>query len=309
VEELGLTKVAKIENDSDYLTLNEFSTITLKVRFTTRPRVVFQKQSDMMILIVALKRGDQTLCSDESELIFRGGTGSIHSADSRKSNMSKEVHSHCPPQLMPLMSHLGGDLSPMMHQQAYAPLPYEMPIQPYAAIHPTEPLPNAGLNPVSCMNGSYQDNSWAELGNEFDTTNYLSEPLAGPSNDVWIPQQPQQIPQQQQKLMSQPFPEQLSQLKYLELLQNSDRKIEDLSGQELAMLVRQSEYTVVHNKKRGFCCDCMSECLFYRGCGGPCGECGCFPSAHIDLDRPIDYNRKRLSNGASPQPTKKPRTF
>jgi hypothetical protein len=264
----------------------------------------------MMILIVALKRGDQTLCSDESELIFRGGTGSIHSADSRKSNMSKEVHPHCQ-QLMPQIPHLGGDLSPMMHQQQYAPIPYEMPIQPYASIHPTEALPtNSGLN---CMNGpaSYQDNTWAELGNEFDTTNYLSEPLAGPSNDVWAtqPQQQQQVQQQHQK-PQQSFPDhQLSQLKCLELLQNSDRKIEDLNGQELAMLVSQSEFTVVHNKKRGFCCDCMSECLFYRGCGGPCGECGCFPSAHIDLDRPIDYNRKRLSNGASAQPTKKPRTY
>jgi hypothetical protein len=204
VEELGLTKVAKIENDSDYLTLNEFSTITLKVRFTTRPRVVFQKQSDMMILIVSLKRGDQTLCCDESELIFRGGTGSIHSADSRKSNMTKEIsHPNHIPQLMPQIPHLGGDLSPMMSQQAYAPIPYEMPIQTYASIHPTEPLPNAGLilgtNP--CMNGAYQDNTWAELGNEFDTTNYLSEPLTVHSHDVWGAQ-----PQQQQQQQAQQAP-------------------------------------------------------------------------------------------------------
>jgi len=269
---------------------------------------VFQKQSDMMILIVALKRADQTLCSDESELIFRGGTGSIHSADSRKSNMSKEVHPPlCSPQLMPQIPHLGGDLSPMMSQQAYAPIPYEMPIQSYAPIHPTEALTNAGL--AHCMNAhAYQDNTWGELGNEFDSTNYLSEPLAGPSNDVWG--QPQQLQQSQMpQQLPKPHDNHLSQLKCLELLQNSDKKIEELNPQELAMLVSQSEFTVVHNKKRGFCCDCMSECLFYRGCGGPCGECGCFPSAHVDLDRPIDYNRKRLNNGASSQLFKKPRTF
>jgi len=308
VEELGLTKVAKIENDSDYLTLNEFSVITLKVRFTTRPRVVFQKQSDMMILIVALKRGDQVLCSDESELIFRGGTGSIHSADSRKSSIAKEIHPpHCAPQMMSSqMSHLPGEQA--MMQQPYAPIAYDMSMQPYASLHP-EPLvgQNPGVNP--CVNGSYQDTVWSDIGTEFEATNYLSEPpIFGASpGDVWVP--PQQ--QQQQQPPKPTFTEaQFSQMKTLELLQNSERPIDEINVQELSMLVSQSEFTFVHNKKRGFCCDCMSECLFYRGCGGPCGECGCFPSAHIDLDRPIDYNKKRLSIGGSPQPSnKRPRTF
>jgi hypothetical protein len=260
----------------------------------------------MMILIVALKRGDQVLCSDESELIFRGGTGSIHSADSRKSSIAKEIHpSHCQPQMMsPQMSHLSGE--PSMIQQPYAPIAYDMSMQPYASLHP-EPLvsQNPGGNP--CVNGSYQDTVWSDIGTEFEATNYLSEPpIFGASpGDVWVPQQ-----QQQQQPPKPTFTEaQFSQMKTLEVLQNSERPIEEINVQELSMLVSQSEFTFVHNKKRGFCCDCMSECLFYRGCGGPCGECGCFPSAHIDLDRPIDYNKKRLSVGGSPQPSKRPRTF
>jgi len=206
VEELALTKVAKIENDSDYLTLNEFSTITLKVRFTTRPRVVFQKQSDMMILIVSLKRGDQALCSDESELIFRGGTGSIHSADSRKSNnnqLPKDVHVQQQQHCAPLMSHLGGELvSPMIQHPSYAPISYEMPIQSYAShVPPPEPMSNHGHN--QCMNGGFpsaNDNVWSDFGTEFESANYLGEPpIFGASPDVWSQQNQSQQQQQQQQ--------------------------------------------------------------------------------------------------------------
>jgi hypothetical protein len=324
VEELPLTKVAKIENDSDYLTLNEFSTITLKVRFTTRPRVVFQKQSDMMILIVSLKRGDQQICSDESELIFRGGTGSIHSADSRKSNnnlvKNEVVHApqqHC--QMIPQqISHLGADLTtPMMHQQhpSYAPIPYEVPVHQQYATGVPETMPNHGLN--SCMNNngfSNGENVWSDFGTEFESTNYLGEPpIFGACPEVWSQTPNQQQQQQQQSQPPKPAPtftdhQQPSHVKVLDILQNFERP-EEMNPQELSFLVSQSEFTIVHNKKRGFCCDCMSECLVYRGCGGPCGECGCFPSAHIDLDRPIDYNKKRLSTAQSPQPCKKQRTF
>jgi hypothetical protein len=325
VEELPLTKVAKIENDSDYLTLNEFSTITLKVRFTTRPRVVFQKQSDMMILIVSLKRGDQQICCDESELIFRGGTGSIHSADSRKNTnnniVKNEMHVQQPQHCMmpPQMSHLGADLqSPMMqHHPNYAPISYEpIPIQQYSTGVPEPSMQNHGLN--SCLSTGFPsgENVWSDFGTEFESTNYLGEPpIFGASPDVWN-HQPQQTQQQQQTQPKQtpqtftpPDHQQCSpQSKMLEILQNNDRP-EEMNPQELAFLVGQSEFTVVHNKKRGFCCDCMSECLVYRGCGGPCGECGCFPSAHIDLDRPIDYNKKRIGTAATPQPCKKQRTF
>jgi hypothetical protein len=322
VEELPLTKVAKIENDSDYLTLNEFSTITLKVRFTTRPRVVFQKQSDMMILIVSLKRGDHQICSDESELIFRGGTGSIHSADSRKSNnnLVKNEIVHAPQQhiqqMMPQqISHLGADLStPMMHQQhpSYAPIPYEVPVhQQYSGV---PEMSNHGLNSCMANNNGFSagENVWSDFGTEFESTSYLGEPpIFGAGPEVWSQTPSQQ--QQQQQPASKPATtfsdhQPSSSMKVLELLQNIDRP-EEMNPQDLSFLVSQSEFTIVHNKKRGFCCDCMSECLVYRGCGGPCGECGCFPSAHIDLDRPIDYNKKRLSSAQSPQPSKKQRTF
>jgi hypothetical protein len=307
VEELALTKVAKIENDSDYLTLNEFSTITLKVRFTTRPRVVFQKQSDMMILIVSLKRADQILCSDEAELIFRGGTGSIHSADSRKANNKEmQAQQQHAPLIPPHIPHLGGDH--MNHQPHYAPLPYEMPIQSYGSVPPPEVIPT-GHGHKQCMNSSFQstDNAWSEFGSEFESTNYLGEPTIFGGPEVWSQQnQNQQKPPTTTTTYNQ---DQQSRQKFLELLQNLERPIEEMNPQDLNFLISQSEFTIVHNKKRGFCSDCMSECLSYRGCGGPCGECGCFPSAHIDLDRPMDYNRKRLNAGASTQPSKKPRTF
>lgn len=74
VRELALTKVATILNQ-EAIEFNEYSALTLKVRFTARPRAVFHKHADMMILLVAVKRGEQTICQDEFELIFRGGTG------------------------------------------------------------------------------------------------------------------------------------------------------------------------------------------------------------------------------------------
>lgn len=84
--ELGFRKVAEIENDVETVELNEQGVATLKVKFTQRPRSVFHKHSDTMILVVALKsaKDDRVVISDEHELVFRGGTGSVHSADARK---------------------------------------------------------------------------------------------------------------------------------------------------------------------------------------------------------------------------------
>lgn len=55
-----------------------------KVKFTARPRAVFHKHSDMMILLVSVKKGERAIATSETELIFRGGTGSVHSAETRK---------------------------------------------------------------------------------------------------------------------------------------------------------------------------------------------------------------------------------
>lgn len=84
--ELGFRKVAEVENDLETIELNEQGVAVLKVKFTQRPRSVFHKHSDTMILVVALKsaKDDRVVVSDEHELVFRGGTGSVHSADARK---------------------------------------------------------------------------------------------------------------------------------------------------------------------------------------------------------------------------------
>jgi hypothetical protein len=84
--ELGFRKVAEFENEVETVELNEQGVAILKVKFTQRPRSVFHKHSDTMILAVALKsaKDDRVVVSDEHELVFRGGTGSVHSADARK---------------------------------------------------------------------------------------------------------------------------------------------------------------------------------------------------------------------------------
>jgi hypothetical protein len=96
--ELAFRKVAEMETETEFLELNEFGVITLKVRFTQRPRAVFHKHADVMILMVHLKnsRTDQSITYDEHELIFRGGTGSQHSADNRKRQYLTEVHQEGP---------------------------------------------------------------------------------------------------------------------------------------------------------------------------------------------------------------------
>jgi PAS domain-containing protein len=45
-------------------------------------------------------------------------------------------------------------------------------------------------------------------------------------------------------------------------------------------------YTIVFNKRRAACVDCIGECSYYKGIGGPCNECGCYPARHVDLDAP-----------------------
>lgn len=92
IRELPFTKVATtVTSEGDVLYFNDFSTVTLKVKFTARPRAVFHKHSDMMILLVSVKRGERVIASNEAELIFRGGTGSIHSAETRKATTGREV--------------------------------------------------------------------------------------------------------------------------------------------------------------------------------------------------------------------------
>eukprot|EP01130_Rhizamoeba_saxonica_P000709 TRINITY_DN10640_c0_g1_i1.p1 TRINITY_DN10640_c0_g1~~TRINITY_DN10640_c0_g1_i1.p1 ORF type:complete len:442 (+),score=114.42 TRINITY_DN10640_c0_g1_i1:21-1346(+) len=89
IKEVGFTKVATLASDSSYTELSG-NTATFKVKFNARPRAVFHKHADMMILVASLKKGDTHITTGLKELIFRGGTGSIHSADSRKKALLKE---------------------------------------------------------------------------------------------------------------------------------------------------------------------------------------------------------------------------
>lgn len=85
-KEIGFNKVAEVEKNISNIGINDAGVATLKVKFTQRPRAVFHKHSDVMILVVSVRScmTNEVLTMDEHELIFRGGTGSVHSADSRK---------------------------------------------------------------------------------------------------------------------------------------------------------------------------------------------------------------------------------
>lgn len=86
-KEIGFGKVGELEHDRAFIEPNSATgSATLKVKFTQRPRAVFHKHADVMVLVISLRSctSNEVLLSAEHELIFRGGTGSMHSADSRK---------------------------------------------------------------------------------------------------------------------------------------------------------------------------------------------------------------------------------
>jgi len=83
VKELPFCKVGNIVNELDPVELTNGGA-TVRVKFTARPRTVFHKHADMMILVANLMAGGELITSSTLELIFRGGTGSNHSADSKK---------------------------------------------------------------------------------------------------------------------------------------------------------------------------------------------------------------------------------
>lgn len=92
-KEIGFGKVAELEHDAPYIEPNPITgAAVLKVKFTQRPRAVFHKHADVMVLVVSLRscHSNEILLSAEHELIFRGGTGSMHSADSRKKQSSPQ---------------------------------------------------------------------------------------------------------------------------------------------------------------------------------------------------------------------------
>jgi len=91
VKEVQFEKVGVVVNDNaDFIDVHK-DTAVLRVKFTQRPRSVFHKQSDVMILVATIMKGSNVVVSCNSELIFRGGTGSIHSAEQRKITRKNEL--------------------------------------------------------------------------------------------------------------------------------------------------------------------------------------------------------------------------
>jgi len=133
VKELPFCKVGDIVNESDPVEVTNGGA-TVRVKFTARPRTVFHKHADMMILVANLMAGGELITSSALELIFRGGTGSNHSADSKKkallnkgdkkgtkeemNMMTQEVNQL---QMMSGMNQVQmmNNMVPMMHQSAY----------------------------------------------------------------------------------------------------------------------------------------------------------------------------------------------
>jgi len=226
--ELPFTKVGAIMQECDFIDCNETGAAILRVKFTSRPRAVFHKHSDVMILLVSLRRGNETLCSGTKELVFRGGTGSIHSAEGRNGNISKkrkgvESSSFISPENLnsepqwPVISSIPKEIFPDPVKTEPTPLPLESKISSIG--WPTDDFIDFG-NPPALYSETVVD-------------------VYPPENYLFVNPEVVNVP----------------------------------------------HYTVVFGKRRGSCKICLSECSFYRGPGGPCNECGCFPSQHIDLDK------------------------
>jgi hypothetical protein len=277
VLELPFAKVGTIINESDYIECNESGTAVLRVKFTSRPRAVFHKHSDIMVLVVSLRRGNSTICSDDRELIFRGGTGSIHSAEGRNGNLAKKKKEVTGSEYM---------LSPEPQRPVYNEQRQSYP-EPQRQSYP-EPQRQ------TYHNESYQIK---ETVATITHTPYNVQPTpvtpVTPITPITpiTPPTPYQDPKLDTNIMplwpSDDFPDFDSTPQSLfptyesviDPYQQSNYPFDIISEPVLT-----PQYTVVFGKRRGSCKICLSECSFYRGPGGPCNECGCFPSQHIDLD-------------------------
>jgi len=218
----------------DSIEYNETGTAILRVKFTSRPRAVFHKHSDVMILLVSLRRGNETLCSSSKELIFRGGTGSIHSAEGRNNgNISKKRKG----------------VESYMSQENSEPLWPIMPSLPKEVIQ--EPVKTEPTPPAAPLQHKIEPNS-SSIG--WPTDDFI---------DFGNPP-----PLYTEAVVSDVYP-----------------SSENYFFESPEVVCSTPNYTLVFGKRRGSCKICLTECSFYRGPGGPCNECGCFPSQHIDLDK------------------------
>ena len=96
-KEIGFSKVGELEHDHPFIEPNlSTGSAILKVKFMQRPRAVFHRHADVMVLVVALRScvTNEVLMTAEHELIFRGGTGSMHSAERKKAVVVGGSHPH-----------------------------------------------------------------------------------------------------------------------------------------------------------------------------------------------------------------------
>eukprot|EP01121_Diplochlamys_sp_Union-15-3_P012663 TRINITY_DN3825_c0_g2_i1.p1 TRINITY_DN3825_c0_g2~~TRINITY_DN3825_c0_g2_i1.p1 ORF type:complete len:578 (+),score=96.67 TRINITY_DN3825_c0_g2_i1:81-1814(+) len=320
--ELAFSKVAKIENETEKLELNEQGSLMIKVRFTQRPRAVFHKHSDVMILVVSLRttKSDQPIVTDEHTLIFRGGTGSAHSADSRKKILESEakltVMTH-----YPNTTNVSSQSNSGVQTEVCASVPSgvnEIPTpQPILKQEDKEVSPTplydytTGSSIVTDFLSSDHSPECAELFASFGlNTNSLSNcsipvPLLSLSQ-VDPPLYPLGEPAPYSGVVDNNCPPNTS-------LSNNDLEtqffdvypslgsLETQNTKPLPPTIAEpisENYTLVFNRRRAKCSVCISECDVYQGSGGACSNCGCFPAQHIDLDKP-----------APPKPSKRKRSF
>eukprot|EP01124_Arcella_intermedia_P015840 TRINITY_DN22408_c0_g1_i1.p1 TRINITY_DN22408_c0_g1~~TRINITY_DN22408_c0_g1_i1.p1 ORF type:complete len:536 (-),score=83.52 TRINITY_DN22408_c0_g1_i1:514-2121(-) len=282
VRELPFTKVAVVVNEGNTLDLSD-NTLTLRVRFTARPRAVFHKHSDMMILVASIKRGDSVLCTDEKELIFRGGTGSIHSADNRQPPRRAKTKSDPQEDTDWVMAVKPVPVLPTPVEEAA--WPSEKAFQEYEdvettakalacedVISKTETAPPCPMQNVSPL---HYDETFSALElNGLLTADY--EPFGSVETGQFSSDAPYLPP-------SCAFP------------------VPSMGS----YMSPQLPYAVVYGKRRAYCRQC-SDCMVYRGeGGGPCLECGCFPSQHMDLDadnfQVPSRKRGREEEGSTPK--------
>jgi hypothetical protein len=87
--ECGLDRVVELVDHERRVEINN-ACGAFRVKFTQRPRNVFRKHADVMILIGTLYCGSSKIAEGFEELIFRGGTGSIHSSKTKKEEEAKQ---------------------------------------------------------------------------------------------------------------------------------------------------------------------------------------------------------------------------
>eukprot|EP01129_Flabellula_baltica_P015507 TRINITY_DN7928_c0_g1_i2.p1 TRINITY_DN7928_c0_g1~~TRINITY_DN7928_c0_g1_i2.p1 ORF type:complete len:245 (+),score=45.68 TRINITY_DN7928_c0_g1_i2:140-874(+) len=138
VREEPMKRVAKLADEPLCHVYN--GKVVFKVKFTERPRNVFHRHRDIMILYASLYRGTELLDENSTELIFRGGTGSKHS---NQKQMKQVIPSPPPYTMEPALAFTPISYSYFHPQEETILYPPSSSIPPpdsliFTNIHPTE---------------------------------------------------------------------------------------------------------------------------------------------------------------------------